>query len=1090
MFMKKLSYGASAVAILMASASAVHAQETTGGIVGGVYDGAGSPVAGATVTVRHTPSGTSATAVTDASGGFSLRNLRVGGPYIVEVSSAAGSTSAQVAGIGIGAPTSVDMIVGADATELSEVVVTGARSGGLLTGPRSTFNADDLETLPSLGRDIKDTVRTSPFATIDPTNSNALSIGGQNTRYNAFLIDGTRQGDDFGLNNGGYPTLNTPISISVLQAVSVDVAPYSVQYGNFTGGVVNSVTKSGGNEFQGEAFYETTNQGLQGNTYSYEDFETGERWNRDVDGDFEETTWGATLSGPIIRDRLFFLANYEKFESSQPVLTGPEGSGAAQEVDGITQADIDEVRRIMRDVYGYDPQDWRADELTVEDEKYFGKLDWNINDRHRAVASYQRTEGGDLRLSGTSTNSSNPSVGLLSSSYTVVSTLETYKAQLFSDWTDTFSTEFAFSKKSVENVSTPGGEPGFAAFQVFLEDPSTTSVDRSIRLGTERSRQANALTVDTTQYRMVGNWDAGHGHRFSGGFEREELDIFNLFVQVANAEYEFASLEDLENRQASTVNYANARTHNANDAAASFSYAMNTLYFQDEWSVSPELKITAGLRYDWYQSDDNPEVNPAFVERFGFANDATLDGISVLQPRVGFNWRPSPDLTIYGGFGRFQGGSPNVWIANSYQNNGMMQGAFSCKISSGYSSQFGRNFQVCDDPSILADVDGFQPNEAIRDEVTESANLGTGNINLIDPAFETPSIWKTSLGASKFFDLNRWGMGDGWNVTAEYIHSELENAIGWIDLSLAETQNGTAPDGRPLFDPNPVRTGQQVLMLTNFKGGKTDQFAVSLRKDWYEGWAEGLGFNLSYTHLDSEDRSPATSSTASSNFGNIALFDPNNPTLSTSNYEIEDAIKLNVSYSRAFFGDYRTRVNLFAQRRSGLPYSYTFAESSGVWGDVVSTQRQLLYVPQVDSSGMVTASSDPIVTYDPGFDLAEFNAFLNSTGLIKYAGSIAPRNAFKFPDITTVDLSLSQEIPAFFPNGARAEAYLTIKNLGNLLNDEWGTIQQIGFPSYSNGVAASIVGDQYLYEDFNYRSTTNLGNQSVWQMKVGVRYKF
>lgn len=1099
MTFRKLAYGASAVAIMMSASTAVVAQETTGAISGAVYDSAGSPVAGATVTVTHVPSGTTSTTVTDQTGQFSARSLRVGGPYLVQSTSAAGDAAAQVAGIGIGTPVSVELVItgSADtAAQVDDIVVTGLRSGGLRTSPRSNLNLADIETLPSIGRDIKDIVRTTPFATVDPTNNDALSIGGQNTRFNAILIDGVRQSDDFGLNGNGYPTRSTPISRSVLEAVVVDVAPYGVQYGSFTGGVVNSVTKSGGNDFHGEVFWEKTDDGLRGENFSYEDFVTGQRQNRVVSGEFEEKTWGATLSGPIIKDRLFFILNYEKFESTQPVLSGPQGSGAVNEAPGITQAQIDQVREISQRVYGYDAMDWRADELPVNDEKYFAKLDWNINDRHRAVVSYQQSEGSDLTLNGTTTSGNNISVGLLSSAYSLDTSLKVYKAQLFSDWTDRLSTEFSFSRKEVENISQGLGGNDFAAMQIYLDSPfgTQTGTRRSIRFGPERSRHANLLTADTTLYRAVANYDAGYNHRFTVGLEREEQDIFNLFVQVANGEYEFASIADFEARRASSIGYANAASNNKADGAASLTYALNSLYFQDEWKPIPELTITAGLRYDLYTSDDKPQLNQAFVTRFGFGNDKNLDGIGILQPRFAFNWRAPWDVTVYGGFGRFQGGSPNVWIANSYSNPGNLIGSFQCKVAANYQSQFANAFPVCNaaQQAALLNIDGLAVNPVAETAVTNSANLGTGNINLIDPAFKTPSIWKTSIGATKSFDLSRFYLGDGWDVTAEYVHSELQDAIGWVDLSLARTQNGTGPDGRPVYGPNPVRTGQNVLMMTNFEGGETDQFAIALSKDWYEGWLTGAGFNFSYTYLDSTDRSPATSSTASSNFGNIALSDPNNPALATSNYEIEHALKLSVNYSRAFFGDYRTRIGLYAQRRSGLPFSYVFGtNSSALNGEYISTQRQLLYVPQADSSGNVTATSDPIVRYGPTFDVAAFNAFLQRTGLIDYAGEISPRNAFKSPYVTTVDMHIEQELPAFFPGGAKLIGYMDIENLGNLLNDEWGSIQQIAFPYTSTNVTAARTGNQfYTYNAFTERSPATFGTNSVWQIKVGVRYQF
>ncbi len=1108
---RKLAYGASIAAIVMSGATAVVAQETTGGIRGSVFDQAGEPVANATVVITHVPSGTQARAVTDANGGYSARNLRVGGPYEVTVTSAElGDVTDTIANIGIGTPASLDLFIGSGSVE--DIIVTGsASSGRLQTSPRATFNESAIDTLPTINRDIRDFVRTSPFATTDATNNDALSIGGQSNRANAFLVDGVRQGDDFGLQANGYPTQRSPISVSALQAVSVDIAPYDVQYGSFTGGVVNSVTKSGGNEFHGEVFWERTDADLQGDTFTYQDFQTGTTRNVDLSAsEFEETTWGATLSGPILQDRVFFLFNYEKYESTQPVFTGPVGSGAAVEVPGITQAQVDQVRQIAQTVYGFDPLDATADELLIEDEKYFGKIDWNINDNHRAVFSYQQTEGGDLRLNNTSTSTSTPSVGLLSSAYVLESNLLTYKAQLFSDWSDRFSTEFSISRKEVENLSSSLAGNDFAAFQVYLDNPGGPNPRRSIRFGPERSRHANQLTNDVNQFRFVGTYQAEEGHRFTFGYEREETEIFNAFVQFANGEYEFASLADFQAGRASSIGYQNAASNNKADGAAQFGFALNTFFLQDEWQVTPNLTINAGLRYDVYESSDRPKANPLFEANYGFASNFNIDGISVLQPRFGFNWQPTDSLTVYGGVGRFQGGSPNVWVSNNYTNTGNLLGTFQCRRN-GYTSQFASGFPVCTaaEAAALDDVDGFNVAPIFQTRVTSSANLGTGTINVIDPAFETPSIWKYSLGAVQEFDLSRWGMGEGWTVRAEYIHSEVDKGIGWVDLNYERQRSQAAPDGRPTFfgtagGLTTAQLNQTVLMLTNFDGGETDQFAISVSKDWYDGWAEGLGFNLSYTYLDSTEQNPGTSSVALSNYQQVAVIDPNRPEIADSNYEIEDAIKLNISYDRAFFGDYLTRINLFGQRRSGLNFSYAFdSNSSALFGEsgAVSQRRSLFYVPQVDSSGVVTATSDPIVRYAAGFNLTAFNEYLQRTGLIEYAGQITPRNAFKSPDITQFDIHIEQELPAFFPGGARLSLYADIENIGNLLNDEWGVIQQLGFPYYSTDIAArncqvassgcaAGVGNFYQYDGINQDSAASFSAQSVWQAKIGVRYRF
>src|SRR5690606_20592619 len=235
----------------------------------------------------------------------------------------------------------------------------------------------------------------------------------------------------------------------------------------------------------------------------------------------------------------------------------------------------------------------------------------------------------------------------------------------------------------------------------------------------------------------------------------------------------------------------------------------------------------------------------------------------------------------------------------------------------------------------------------------------------------------------------------------------------------------------------------------------------------------------------------ATSTKASSNFGNNALSDPNNPELADSNYEIEHALKLNLTYSRAFFGDYRTRFNLYAHRRSGPPYSYTFGTSpANLYGEHVTTQRQLLYVPAADSAGNVTATSDPRVTYGPNFNVGAFNDFLHSTGLIKYAGEISPRNAFKSPYVTTVDLHISQALPAFFPGRAQLAGYVDVTNLGTLVTAERGTIPPIGFPYTSNNVGAPTADGKHNPSPFTPRSPSTFGTESVWQVKAGVRYRF
>ncbi len=271
--------------------------------------------------------------------------------------------------------------------------MTGSYKRDVSIGADSRYGAREIQELPSISRDIKDVVRIDPKAWVDPTNDDALEVAGVNNRYNTVTVDGVRQSDDFGLNDNGYPTQRSPLSVDAIEAVSVLSAPFSVEYSFFHGSTINIVTRSGTNEFRGSAFY-----------YQGDDSLLGDR-TRDTEVDlvFDEEVYGGTFGGPIIQDRLFFFLSYEKLERDAPQDIGATGSGFPVEVPGVTQAEYDEIRQIGLDVYGYDiGENLRS--APEQDEKILAKLDWNINQSHRASLAYQRTEGNELTVNLTNNN--------------------------------------------------------------------------------------------------------------------------------------------------------------------------------------------------------------------------------------------------------------------------------------------------------------------------------------------------------------------------------------------------------------------------------------------------------------------------------------------------------------------------------------------------------------------------------------------------------------------------------------------------------------------------------------------------------------
>ncbi len=1190
MLTRKLAAGVAlgALALALCSTSAV-AQEITGGVAGHVTEG-GKPIGGAQVKITNTATGVSNTTTTSDDGFYSVSNLPVGGPY--KVTATAPDKSVQTADVGsiqIGAPYQLDVAI-AGGEQVAEVTVTAAPAvkGAIVqTGPRTVFNASDIQTAPSFAGDLKDLARINPFVTIDAANSNAMTIAGTNNHFNTIYLDGVRQSDDFGLNNSGYPTQRSPFSIDVVQAFNVEVAPYEVQYGSFQGGILNVVTKSGGNEFHGSADYSWDSNDLSGKHIGVDALRLRPgATDRTVTTKFNDTQSSFTFSGPIWKDHIFFFFGYSQYNGIGAATFNPQDQAGANPIAGVLQSDVVNTQTILKGSvasggYGYDPLNYGGTGPVV-DTKAFGKIDWYITDNQHLFVSYQNTDGTTYNVPNGST--SNKILNLQSNDYNFEQALVAWTADLTSHWTDALTTEIEYTNKDVESPTKLFTGP-FSEFKVNLPTSG------SIFLGPDISRQANNLGVTDQQIKFKANYKIGE-HVLLGGYEHENLDEFDLFVQNATGTYTFSTacgpgaavggtdnvFTNLQAHVACALTYQNAFDNNPNTAATSASTTTDTLYAEDEWHVSPELTVRGGLRYEGYGSSTKPLLNPRFVAQYGFANNRTIDGEYVLMPRFGFNWHPDPTFTVTGGAGLFSGGNPGVYTYDSYTNPGNLLGTKTYTCSTLNCATQATALTGAGTSALLG-VTGSSIPADVQADITAIANAGAGTANALDPHFKPPAVWKASVSVIKDFDFSDGNnpylkhLGDGWRIHADLVASKTSEGVLWQDLwelqylmtparaAQLGLPSAVAPDGRPLFDPTrysanpdnlavpPVqaypwltgttkRSSGSDILLTNTGGGDGLVWAVGVTKTFRE---LGLTLDYTYSHQNVRDVAAATSSVATSNFNNEITADPNHPGVFTSDYQILYEHRFSVNYSHAFIGNNRTSVRLFLMDRAGLPFSYAFCTTSSssctspsfngpfdqLFGQgATSTTHQLLYVPKTDASGVVTASSDPHVTYGPAFNVAAFNSFLQSSGLIRYAGSIAPRNAFRSSDVVTADLQIAQEFPAWFPggakNGSKGEFYLDVINLPNLINKNWGIDNQVGFPYVFAPVTAfncqfsgvvvpgistfptCVAGRGNFYQYNTLRPTVTPGNvnqfttvQSLssppvptWVIKMGIRYKF
>src|SRR5215217_1536690 len=1139
--MNRLAGGAAVTVLALAAASAVYAQETSGSIRGRVTDEAGAPLSGATITVRHEPTGTTAASVTNADGSFYARGLRVGGPYTVTASSGSLETGKLTIGaIGIGEAGNADIVL-YSTSSVEELVVTASAVGASSQGVGSRYTAGVIETLPSATRDPKEFARLNPFVTLELSNNDALLVAGSSPRSNSLTVDGVTQNDDFGLNSSGYPTQRSPISIDAIEALEVNVAPYSVEYNKFTGANLNAVTKSGTNQFHGTLFYEFGDDSMAA---SRQKNRFGGFSNT---APFETKVWGATLGGPIIQDKLFFFLSYEKTEAMTPLAHGPSDSDRAIRSNGWTSAQITQIEQALATQYDfdYDLNNSLLDDgsFLEEDEKWLAKVDWNITDTQRLVFNYQLTDGTRVAIGDAPSATQIP---LTSNFYNKGDRLETYGLQLLSQWTPELSTELVWNRKEVESLAEPvagcaDGPQGNGDEECeFAQVEIAQSGFASLFAGPDRSRHANELTNQLETFGAKVEYNLGD-HTLLAGWLREDYEAMNLFGSQTEGRVTFANLSDFLIGRASRIRYQMAfRDNNGDgflneeDARIKVDYLLNSLYVQDTWQVSQELTLLAGLRYETYGGDLSPNKNETFFNRYGFYNDRTLDGFDIFLPRFSFDWRPADGLKVTGGVGLFSGGSPNVWIANSFSNDGTTLATLDCTRTGAVPAN-GSCPQAVKDylNNVLAGGNDLYDLPAVVENYFNPSNpnfasaVANSPTNAIAPDFKVPSSWKASISLDKRVDFSEADWGSNWNFGFDILLTEVKDGITWLDYRAGLEPCAFAPDGRPVYRgseicarlPTPVlRAGgtNQDLVLTNTKEGHNNAYAVRFDKVF----DFGLAMRGSYTRTDATDVNPGLSSVAFSNWSNNATADVNGLRASRSNYEIKDSFKLDLGYKKQFFGDNWTRINLFAEYRSGYPYSLVFNTVSSnctatpagqtlqfqsgacMFGDTSSPtgvfSRQLLYVP---------TAGDSTVRFTTPAVQAAFDDFVSDNGLGKYRGQIVPRNSETSDWVTRVDLRLSQEIPAFFPNGAKLEAFLDVRNLANLINDDWGVQEQVEFAYMASPVTAAIEpcagapvacapGQQYRYvysgvTDVPFDTANSTAQRrSSWAMKVGLKYKF
>ena len=1046
-------------------------QELTSDISGTVSSSDGV-VSGATISITYEPTNTTITRSSDSSGRYFAGGLRPGGPYKIVVSASGLLSQSETTTLVVGDTKRLSFsLLSTDAVE--DVVVTGSRLKVDRDGFTTIIDSETITNTPSVTRDLKDILRLNPFVTLDDEEDGeeSISIGGAHPRTNDIRVDGVSFNDDFGLNDNGYPSQRSPINFGSIDQLAVKVAPASVEYAQFRGGVIDIVTKGGTNEFTGDVAYFDRGDSLMGDKLEGED----------VDIKKDDTSYELALGGPIIKDKLFFFVTYSESEIANPLRYGIEGSGA-ENILNVTADQANQVRNAIKDVIGLDPFG-PTGSTSSEQENTSLRLDWNINDNHRLTYNHKDVFGTDLRGSSSGRNT----VALYSARYIKSETTTTNSFHLVSDLADNLISEIYYSnKETITDQISPSGQnmPNIVIDEAFGYE---------FVAGPDIFRMANDLDTQTDFFKakLTYYYD---DHKITAGFENTVFDTYNVFIVNEDGSYEFDDLASLQAGSFSSYSASGSKTGRVEDAAADFQYDLRSMYIMDEYSMSDNITLTYGLRHDRYDGDDTP-TNQSFVDKYGFKNGG-IRGTSLTTYRFGADiiLDDLSDLNIT--YGTYSAKLPNVWISNAYTNTGT-------NIAN-YDSDFGN----CPSTSNINDFSFSGTNtkpDCVLSSIANPNNV-SGKIDFIAPSFDWPKSTILNLTYNRVlpYDID---------MTLTYLKSKEEEALYRIvdtgyplvgDEPTVPTEK--APDGRPIYNQTGVYGYHAGLY--NVCCGDREVLSLGLSKAFRDG---DTFVTFAYTAQDHQNRSDMTSSTSNSNFGKTGAIDFNNRIKNRSTYETEHSFLLTLTSKHYFFGaNAPTTFSLVYARESGNVKYPTFDTYTGWPGDYKSKAFGYEFNLNDDSSSLlyIPTLNDPIVCYsykcrDEGSadalarEQEVLNFLYNVWGLEDSAGQIAPRNAGNFPWQTSLDLNIVQEAPGF-RDGDTFVITFALENLLNFIDDDKGIVNYGYYSGRVPVIDLRIVdGERYDYsrnafrysfdDPFNIdRSTT----QSLWRASLGIQYKF
>ena len=1068
------------------------AQVTTSSLAGRITEENGEPLAGAAVIAVHTPSGTQYAAVANNEGRYVINGMRVGGPYKVTISFLGFQTQEfNDVTLQLGETFSLNTVVRQDMQQLSSAVVMASPSSKFAiekTGAATNISSSQISSVPTISRSITDIARLSPYG------GNGMSFAGADGRTANFTVDGANFNNNFGLSSN-LPGGGNPISIDAIEEVQVVISPFDVRQTNFIGGGINAITKSGTNTFKGSAYVYHQNENLRGDSVDGQQISGA----RDKD---RLTTYGLTLGGPIIKNKLFFFVNYE--QSVIPTVANrwqasTDGVADADSyISRTTAADLQKVSDYVKQKYGYDTGSYTNFPADESNRKILARIDWNINKNNHLALRYNHTlnkswvspnaSSSDAKTRTTEARMSQYSMSYANSMYSLQNLVNSFSLDLNSRLTDKISNQLLATYSKLDDVR--GTNSSEFPFIDILD--GTGTITPYISLGYELFTWHNG--VHNTVYNIKDDLTYYLGaHKITAGVSYEHQMADNSYMRNGTGYYRYNSLDDFLNGATPetvcfTYGYDNL---NANNPAARVRYNKAGIYAQDEWNVNEKLKLTAGIRFDGLFFNNADLVTNQAVYDLDY-NGRHIDtgkwpkNNLTVSPRIGFNWDVfgNKSLKVRGGSGFFSGRLPLVFFTNMPTNSGMVQYNGKIQVGNAFLSQFAGDLIT-----NIADMKKKWAALGYPTEITPEAGSISSTFAAVDPKFKMPQVWKTSVAVDYAIPVSF-----PMSVTAEGIFNKTINGVRISDWSILPV-NGFArfngPDNRPIYpdnykytyinSKNEVTGMPNAFVLTNTSKGYGGSASVSLNMQP----TKAVNIAAAYTRTVSKELTGMPGSDASSAFTYIPTYEgPNNTKLHNSQYVTPDRAYVSLTINDRSNNHYSF---FYEAWRGGYNYSYMY--SNDMNGD--SYKYDAIYIPKSKDELMFVSQDDA----DRFWNYLEHDSYLKN-----HKGKYAEAYSVYSPWAHTVDFRYAHDFKINIGKTVNIlQLNFNISNLLNMFNSSWGVskymnpnlnsgriltyegVNASGVPVFSTPAAVQPGVKTWTYDH-------SIGQ--CWYAQIGLKYMF